>query len=189
MNDLGPASGKTVAKPHRNMHSSCWRLPSLRFSQSGGHRAETGQARSGRCSTGSSKMSRAEFRDRSDPVSRHDRADHGQATVEFALILPLIVGVIALIVQITIISVSRLEVVDETRHVARIASLAEDPRTAASKSLPIGSTSSVDVVYDDTSVTVTVSRRIDTTVPIIGRFIPTVDVRSRLVMAREPPSL
>lgn len=128
-------------------------------------------------------MSRAEFPDRSS-----HRRDHGQATVEFALILPLIVGVIALIVQITIISVSRLEVVDETRHVARIASLAEDPRAAASSSLPIGSASLVHVVYDETSVTVTVSRRVDTDVPIIGRFIPTVEVQSRLVMTREPAS-
>lgn len=128
-------------------------------------------------------MSRAEFPDRSS-----HRRDHGQATVEFALILPLIVGVIALIVQITIISVSRLEVVDETRHVARIASLAEDPRAAASSSLPIGSASLVHVVYDESSVTVTVSRRVDTDVPIIGRFIPTVEVQSRLVMTREPAS-
>ncbi|MFM8855955.1 MAG: TadE/TadG family type IV pilus assembly protein [Actinomycetota bacterium] len=112
----------------------------------------------------------------------------GQATVEFALTIPLIVGVIALIVQITIISMSRLEVVDETRHVARIASLAEDPRAAASSSLPVGSTSLVDVIYDETSVTVTVSRRVDTNVPIIGRFIPTIQVRSRLVMTREPTS-
>ncbi|MEN9802875.1 MAG: hypothetical protein RLZ37_2000 [Actinomycetota bacterium] len=139
-------------------------------------------------------MSRVAFPDRSSRRSRHEDSDSelaslGQATVEFALILPLIVGVIALIVQITIISVSRLEVVDETRHVARIASLAEDPRAAASSSLPAGSTSSVDVVYDETSVTVTVSRRVDTDVPIIGRFIPTVDVSSRLVMTREPASL
>lgn len=139
-------------------------------------------------------MSRVAFPDRSSSRSRHgdfehEPADHGQATVEFALVLPLIVGVIALIVQITIISVSRLEVVDETRHVARIASLAEDPRAAASSSLPAGSTSSVDVIYDETTVIVTVSRRVDTDVPIIGRFIPPVDVRSRLVMTREPDSL
>jgi Flp pilus assembly protein TadG len=138
-------------------------------------------------------MSRVAFPDRSSRGSPHEEVDlhtssHGQATVEFALILPLVVGVIALIVQIAIIAVNRLEVVDETRHAARIASLAEDPVAAASSSLPVGSTSSVDVVYDEMSVTVTVSRRVDTDVAFIGRLLPSVDVSSRLVMTREPAS-
>jgi Flp pilus assembly protein TadG len=130
-------------------------------------------------------MSRAGFRNHEDIFAHNDR---GQATVEFALILPLLVGILVLIVQVTMIAVTRLEVVDETRRAARLASLAEDPQAAASGSLPDGSTSTVTVVYDETSVTVTVSRTVNTDVPIIGRLIPSVDVQSRLVMPREPRS-
>jgi Flp pilus assembly protein TadG len=128
-------------------------------------------------------MSRHDFRERS-PICRS--GSRGQATVEFALVLPVIVVLLGVIVQVGLITASHLDVVEETRRVARSASLAEDPRTAALAALPTGSTSRVDVWFDATSVTVVVTRRIDNDVPIIGRFTPTVAVQSRLTLAREP---
>lgn len=133
-------------------------------------------------------MSRRDFRDHSP--TRRDESSHressGQATVEFALVLPLIVVLLGIIVQTGLITAGHLDVVDETRRVARSASLAEDPRSAALEALPSGSTSRIDVWFDSMSVTVVVTRRIDTDIPIIGRFTPSIDVRSRLTLAREP---
>lgn len=115
-----------------------------------------------------------------------DSSNRGQSTVEFALVLPLIVLVFALLVQVTVIAIAQIDVVDEARRVARHASVADDPSAAARSSLPSGSTSTVDVVYDDSTVTVLMTRTLDTDVPIIGRFLPTIELHSRLVMAREP---
>lgn len=112
--------------------------------------------------------------------------DRGQATVEFALTLPLIAMLLGLIAQMSVIAASHLDVVDEARRIGRDASLAEDPRAVVRASLPRNSTSQIEVWFDDSTVTVVVSRRIDTDLPIVGRFTPTIDVHSRLTMAREP---
>lgn len=142
-------------------------------------------------------MSRAVFRDVSlantvfapehvcrERMRRND--DHGQATVEFALTLPLVVLVVAFIIQVTTIAAIHLEVVAETGRVARAASMAEDPAAAARTALNGTSTSTVDVDFDSMTVTVSVTRRVDTDVALIGRFVPDVVVRSSLTMAREP---
>lgn len=110
----------------------------------------------------------------------------GQATVEFALTLPLIIVVLAAIIQVSSIAATYLDVVNETRTVGRSASLADDPRAAALGALPIGSASQVEVSFDETTVTVVVSRRVDTDLPLVGRFTPTVTLRSQLTLVREP---
>ncbi len=112
--------------------------------------------------------------------------DHGQATVEFALTLPLVVLVVAFIIQVTTIAAIHLEVVAETGRVARAASMAEDPASAARTALNGTSTSTIDIDFDSTKVTISVTRRVDTDVALIGRFVPDVVVRSSLTMAREP---
>lgn len=114
------------------------------------------------------------------------RRDQGQATAEFALILPLIVIVLALVIQLTTLAVARLEIESETSRAARAASMAQDPSTAARESLFPESPSTVDVHFDDESVTVSVSRRVATDAVIIGRFVPTIELSSSLTMAREP---
>lgn len=118
---------------------------------------------------------------RTDVVGR----DRGQATVEFALTLPLVAIVLAVIVQLTSIATARLEIVTEASRTARAASMSENPDEAARRAL-VSTSSSVEVSFDDETVTVTVSRRIETNVAIIGRFVPSVDVRTSLTMAREP---
>lgn len=114
-----------------------------------------------------------------------ERNGKGQATVEFALVLPLVMTVLTLLVHLGTISAAQLHIVEQTRLAARAASLAEDPRAAAAAVVESASTS-VDVWFDDEIVTVSVSRILRSEVPIIARFIPAVVVRSRLTMAREP---
>lgn len=110
--------------------------------------------------------------------------ERGQATVEFALVLPLVIIVVALIVQVAVIAALHLDVIAETSQIARAASMAEDPVAAAHFARSKAST--VDIAFDDDSVTVSVSRRIGTDVALIGHLLPDLDVRSTLTMAREP---
>ena len=112
------------------------------------------------------------------------RADGGQATVEFALVLPLVIAIFGVGLHLTAISAVHVSVVEETRRLARIASLAEDPFAAALSSSTRESV--VDVRYDDEMVTVTVTRKFSGNLPLLGKLIPAVDIRSRLTMAREP---
>lgn len=84
----------------------------------------------------------------------------------------------------TVVSATQVSVIEETRRLARIASLAEDPLVAALSSSTGEST--VDVLYDDEMVTVTVARRFSGSLPLLGKLIPAFDIRSRLTMAREP---
>lgn len=116
-------------------------------------------------------------------MTAHD--DEGQATVEFALVLPLVVMVLALLVHLASISAAQLHIVEQTRVATRAASLAEDPRAAATAAVQEAEFS-VEVWFDDEIVTVSVSRILRTEVPIIARFLPAVEVRSSLTMAREP---
>lgn len=110
----------------------------------------------------------------------------GQATVEFALTLPLIAIVMAFVVQIALIVAVQIEVVAETSRLTRIASMAEDPYVAARGTLSPTSRSSIEVDFDDEFVTVTVTRKFDTDIAIIGRLLPDFDIRSSLTSAREP---
>lgn len=116
----------------------------------------------------------------------HDASDDGQAAVEFAVVLPLIAMLLTVIAQIAIIIVSQLDVIDESRHIARLAALAQDPASAAYFALPPDSPSSVAIRFDDETVTVEVSRDVPTDMPIIGRFTPSIAIRERVTVLREP---
>lgn len=121
---------------------------------------------------------------RRSPDTSVSRNGSGQATVEFALVVPLILAILGVCVHLTVVSATHVSVVEETRRLARIASLAEDP-LAAARSSSTGE-SMVDVRYDDETVTVTVTRRLSGNVPLLGNLIPAIDIQSRLSVAREP---
>lgn len=118
-------------------------------------------------------------------MSDTDR-DRGQATVEFALTLPLVVLMLAVMMQVMVVAVARLDVVAEAGRAARAASMADDPDLAARSSLTPESASRIDVRFDDETVTVSVTRTVTTNAAIIGRFVPNIDVTSTLSMLREP---
>jgi hypothetical protein len=114
--------------------------------------------------------------------------ERGQATVEFALVLPLVFAMLLLLVQIALVGRDELLVVHAARDAVREATLtanAADVARAAQRTLPgsvvrivrrgaVGQPVQVEVSY--------VSR---TSLPLIGTLLPDITVRSASVMRVE----
>jgi hypothetical protein len=126
-------------------------------------------------------------------VSGARREDGGQATVELALVLPL-VAVLALgVIQVGIVGYRQVLVVHAAREGARAAAVAEHDRAGAAREgvdraggldtdqLVIG------VEDDGRRVTVGVRYRDETDVPIIGLLLPAIDLEGAATMLVEAP--
>lgn len=118
------------------------------------------------------------------------RRDAGQAAVELALALPVVVVMLLGVVQVVVVIGDRLAVELAAREAARAAAVAGDPAGAAAAAAnratglsPLDVATSVRV----DRVTVTVSHRSRTEVPVIGRLIGDVTIESTVSMRREPP--
>ncbi|MEL6892287.1 MAG: TadE family protein [Actinomycetota bacterium] len=115
--------------------------------------------------------------------------DRGQAAVEFALALPLIVVVIVALAQVGVTVRNEIAVHHAAREGARAAVVAADPAAAARRAaagsvgLPIEVAASV----SSARVTVTVSYVDPTDVPLIGAALGPVTHRASVTMALEPP--
>ena len=122
---------------------------------------------------------------RNCPESRLDR---GQATVEFALTIPVLVIALLGAIQVFVILADRIHLVHVTRDAARAASVGDDPRSAAEmvidRSFPDREIS-LTVSTSDDVVTVEMVLSNPTDVPIIGRFLPEVELRESLSMLAE----
>jgi len=125
------------------------------------------------------------------------RDDKGQATVEFALVLPFVVISLLLLMQVLVIVLAHVQVVNAARNGVRAAAVSAQPsQTAESvvmRSLA-GATDgktppdiSVQTTTDARWVTVTVTQHLVTDLPIIGRFISDLDISSHFSMLLEPP--
>jgi hypothetical protein len=114
--------------------------------------------------------------------------ERGQATVEFALVLPLILALLLLLVQVALVGRDELLVVHAARDAVREATLtanAADVERAAQRTLP-GSTARVvrrGAVGE--AVEVRVSYVSHTRLPLIGALLPDVTVRAVSVMRVE----
>lgn len=118
------------------------------------------------------------------------RGERGQATVEFALSLPLVVMLILGIVQIAVVTRDRTAMELAAREGARAAAVSADPGTAAQ--LAVEEVVSLDRVEVSVStvgdnVTVTVRTVNPTDVALIGPLIPDVTITGQATMALEPP--
>ncbi len=122
---------------------------------------------------------------RSSPEVHPDR---GQAAVEFALTVPILLIALVGAIQVFVVLVDRIHLVHVTRDATRAASVALDPRSAAEavidRSLPARAVS-VSVEEHNDIVTVEVVLVNGTDVPIIGRFLPDVELRESLSMLAE----
>jgi Flp pilus assembly protein TadG len=123
-------------------------------------------------------------------VTRPDRRDRGQAAVEFALAVPIVVVLVLGVVQVLVVGVRQAAVERLARDGARAASVSAQPHGAARTAVeratglrPID----VQVSSDRTTVTVTVSYTDPTVVPIVGRAIGDVHLTAEVTMPREPP--
>lgn len=120
---------------------------------------------------------------------RGDR-DRGQAAVEFALALPLVAMLVFGIVQLVVVARDQLAVELAARDGARAASVAAAPdgaaRDAATSAVALRPLE-VDVTTRGDHVTVSVSHRTATDVPLIGPLLGDVEVSATVTMLKEPP--
>ena len=116
--------------------------------------------------------------------------DAGQAAVELALALPVVVALTLGLVQVLAVAADQLAVELAAREGARAAAVAADPSAAAADAAsaavpldPLG----VSAVTGAGRVTVTVTYTSRTDVPLIGGLIGDVELRADVTMALEPP--
>jgi Flp pilus assembly protein TadG len=121
---------------------------------------------------------------------RGDQRDQGQAAVEFALALPLVVVLVLGIVQVVVVVRDQLAVEFAAREGARAAAVSAAPATAAQAAARAATAIHplrVDTVATVSRVRVTVSHTSRTRVPLIGALVSDIELTASVTMAREPP--
>jgi hypothetical protein len=115
---------------------------------------------------------------------RQRKVDAGQATVEFALLLPLFIACIAVLLATTALSLSSLRLADTARTAARVASTSNDPQDAVRT---FTTETGVDsrVTLDDQRQFLTVHLAQKIRLPLIGLPIPVVRITSHSTVLYE----
>lgn len=127
-----------------------------------------------------------------DRRGRGPRGDRGQATVEVALALPVVVLALLLVVQVALVARSQLQVAAAAREGARAAAV--DPSAGAAERAALGAsglrpertrveTGPRGAVGN--SVRVTVTYRAPTDVPLVGRLVGEPVLRASVTMRVE----
>lgn len=121
------------------------------------------------------------------------RGDHGQSTVEFALVLPLVVLVVMFIVQAGFVVRDQVLVTHATREAARAAAVSDADRLEAAVRAArqagdlevdrLGVT--VSMLEGDSSVRVVVSYRSQTDLALVGALVPDITLDASVVMRVE----
>ena len=116
------------------------------------------------------------------------RGESGQATVEFALILPLVIFAALAIIQVGLVVRDHLAVVHAAREAVRAASVDPDPSSAvdaAHRTLPHADVDVSPRPSVGQPITVEVRYRAVTDVPLVGVLFPDPVLHSRAVMRVE----
>lgn len=110
--------------------------------------------------------------------------DHGQATVEFALLLPLFIACIGVIIAAITLGLASLRLADTARLAARVASTSENPHQDVDALLgQRGITHVVTVDSTQQFLTVRLSQRIR--IPLVGLPIPHAVLTAQSTVLRE----
>ena len=124
------------------------------------------------------------------PAARPAGDDRGQAAVELALALPVVVLHLLGMLQVALVGRDQLAVELAAREAARAAAVSADPvaaaRLAAERVTSLRPLQIAVTAGGDT-VTVTVSHPSATDVAMVGRVIGDVELRASVTMAVEPP--
>lgn len=122
------------------------------------------------------------------PAERTVVGESGQATVEFALALPIVLIIILGMTQVGVAIRNELAVELAAREGARAASVSAASATAAATAAnaAVDLSITVETTTTSTSVTVTVTHVDPTDVAIIGRFLGPSTHRATATMALEP---
>ena len=127
-------------------------------------------------------------------MSRRERrisGDSGQAVVELALVLPLVIGLVLLVAQIALVARDLLLVTHAAREGARAAAVgATDAqvRTAVTRAGPLDPDRvlvRVDRTRDAGLVSVSVTYHDLTDLPLVGDVVPDVDLPAKVTMRQE----
>jgi hypothetical protein len=117
------------------------------------------------------------------------RSEHGQASVELALVLPLVLTLALALVQIGLVARDTVRVAHAARSAARAAAVGFDDSTVRRAAIEGSGLSAarLSVVITRTGewVTVEVSYRSPTDVPLVGTIAPAVVLRDQLTMRVE----
>lgn len=123
---------------------------------------------------------------------RWHRVDRGQATVELALLLPLVVMLLLAVVQVGLVARDAVLVVHAAREAVREAAVTAAPgaarRAAEAGSGLTGPRLAVTVVRREAPggrVEVAVRYRAPTQVPLVGHLVPDVSLSSKVIMRVE----
>ena len=134
-------------------------------------------------------MSERETSSAGAPAARRAVSESGQATIEFALILPVIAVVAVGLLQVGVSVANQLAVELAAREGARAASVSADVAGAATRA--VARTTSLDVTVEARAAGEVVAVRVefvdDVTIPFIGRFIGPIRHSATAFMALEPP--
>ncbi len=126
---------------------------------------------------------------RATPISAHER---GQATAELALVLPVVALLVLLVAQVAVTVTHQLLVIHAAREGARAAAIDDRQRDrAAQRAVRVAASLPADRTRVETRTTgglveVTVTYRAPTDVPVIGRLLGDITLRSTAVMRVEP---
>lgn len=112
-------------------------------------------------------------------------SERGQATVELALALPVVVLALLLVVQVAVVAVTQVRVEHAAREAARAAAVGGDPGTPAGLE---PSRAEVQVVTDGPWVTAEVRYQMATDLPLVGRLAPDVVLVASTTFRAEVPA-
>lgn len=121
-----------------------------------------------------------------------ESSDRGQAAVETALVLPLLLAVVLVLVQVGLLVRDHILVVHAAREAARAASVAPTTEAAAAAAVAATGLDSSRLQVDTTGtrgsggrLRVTVRYHPETSVPIVGRLFPAMSIREELTIRVE----
>ena len=116
--------------------------------------------------------------------------DRGQATVEFAVVIPLVMMLTFGVIEVALVVRDQTAIELAAREGARAASVAADPVGAGARAARAATGLApldVDTVVDTHTVTVAVTYRHRPGVPLIGRAIGPITLSASVTMQLEPP--
>ena len=110
----------------------------------------------------------------------------GQATVEFALIAPMVVMCALVLLGTLSLCLSTLQLNDLARAAVRSAITSDDPTAAAQQFAQLHNVN-IETIINETNDLVSVETRRAHVFPLVGRWLPRLTLRSSATMMREPP--
>lgn len=125
------------------------------------------------------------------PIRQHHNCgEHGQATVELAVVLPFIVLLAAALIQCGLVVANQLAVWTVARSAARAAAISPDPQLGAERAASRASTLQplqVVLTTDDNVISAHVVYVDRTDLPFIGLLFPNITLEATVAMQREIP--